>query len=93
MLDLKLDDSNFSVESILELSRALEIFKETEDRMTIDTEKEYSKEFQNNLLDLFEMCYENHTDTCTVTFEYPNSVMEIDFTFRARKRTEDENDN
>ena len=93
MLDLKLDDSNFSVESILELSRALEIFKETEDRMTIDTEKEYSKEFQNNLLDLFEMCYENHTDTCTVTFEYPNSVMEIDFTFRARKRAEDENDN
>ena len=61
--------------------------------MTIDTKKEYSREFQNNLLDLFEMCYENHTDTCTVTFEYPNSVMEIDFTFRARKRTEGENDN
>lgn len=57
--------------------------------MTINAEKEYSREFQNNLLDLFEMCYENHTDSCTVTFEYPNAVMEIDFTFRAKKRAED----
>lgn len=61
--------------------------------MTINTEKECSREFQNNLLDLFEMCYENHTDSCTVTFEYPNAVMEIDFTFRAKKRTDNENDN
>lgn len=51
--------------------------------------KEFSKEFQNNILDLFEMCYENHTDTCTVTFEYNNAVMEIDFTFRAKKRLDD----
>ncbi len=58
--------------------------------MTIDANKEfYSREFQKNLLDLFEMCYENHTDSCTVTFEYPNAVMEIDFTFRAKKRGED----
>ena len=56
---------------------------------SINTQKEYSREFQNKLLDLFEMCYENHTDSCTLTFEYPNAVMEIDFTFRAKKRAED----
>jgi len=61
--------------------------------MTIHAQKEYSREFQNNLLDLFEMCYENHTDSCTVTFEYPNAVMEIDFTFRAKKRAEDGSEN
>lgn len=58
----------------------------------IDTVKEFSREFQNNLLDLCKMCYENHTDTCTGTFEYPNGVMEIDFTFRVKKRVEDGNE-
>lgn len=58
----------------------------------IDTEKEYSKEFQMNLLDLCKMCYENNTNGCTLTFEYPNAVMEIDFTFRVKKRVEDGND-
>lgn len=60
--------------------------------MTIDVKKEYSGEFQNNLFDLLEMCYKNHTDSCTLTFEYPNAVMEIDFTFRVKERVEDGND-
>lgn len=55
-----------------------------------DTEKEFSKEFQNTLLDLGEMCYKNNTDTCTVTFEYPNAIMEVDFTFRVKKRGEED---
>lgn len=50
-----------------------------------ETQREFSGEFQNNLLDLFEICYKNHTDSCTVTFEYPNVVMEVDFTFRAER--------
>lgn len=58
--------------------------------LPIDANKEfYSREFQMNLLNLFEMCYKNHTDSCTLTFEYPNAVMEVDFTFRAMKRVED----
>ena len=32
---------------------------------TIYTQKEFSREFQEELLNLFEMCFENHTDTCT----------------------------
>ena len=50
--------------------------------------KEYSREFQSDLLDLFKMCYENHTDNCTLTFEYPKSkaIFEIDFTFRVKKK-------
>jgi hypothetical protein len=56
------------------------------------TEKNINKEFQNNLLDLFKMCYENHTDNCTLTFTYPNVVMEVDFTFRVKGRSKDDND-
>ena len=55
-----------------------------------DTKKKFSKEFQNTLLDLGEMCYKNNTDTCTVTFEYPNAIMEVDFTFRVKKRGEED---
>ncbi len=44
-----------------------------------------SRDFENKLLDLFEMCYKNNTDSCTVTYEYPDVVMEVDFTFRAKK--------
>lgn len=57
---------------------------------TIETKKEFSREFQNDLLGLFEKCYENHTDSCTVTFEYSNAVMEVDFTFRAGKKVEED---
>ena len=52
--------------------------------------REYSREFQKDLLDLFEMCYENHTDSCTLTFEYSKAVLEIDFTFSVKKRLESE---
>lgn len=74
------------------MDKTIQKEKEKGQVMTNETEKEYSREFQNNLLDLFEMCYENHTDNCTLTFEYPNAVMEVDFTFRAKKRVEDGND-
>lgn len=60
--------------------------------MTIDTHKEYSREFQNELFDLCKMCYKNKMDSCTLTFEYPDAVIEVDFTFTARKRVENGND-
>ena len=60
---------------------------------TIYTQKEFSREFQEELLNLFEMCFKNHTDTCTLTFEYPNAVMEVEFTFSAKKNGEDGNVN
>ncbi len=50
--------------------------------MEINAKKSFSKEFQYDLLTLYEMCYENNTDSCTVTFDYPNSYLSIDFTFR-----------
>lgn len=53
--------------------------------MMIDVRKEFSWDFQKNLLDLLEMCYENETDSCTLTFEYPSVVIEIDFTFSVKK--------
>lgn len=49
------------------------------------TEKKFSKEFQNELLDLFKMCYENHTDNMTLTFEYPKVKMAVEMTFKVEK--------
>lgn len=57
--------------------------------MMIDVQKEFSRDFQKNLLDLLEMCYENETDSCTLTFEYPSALLEIDFTFSVKKRVEE----
>ncbi len=77
-------------EPILDKIRAEIIEYEGDCRLSVDEypsckQREFSGEFQNNLLDLFEMFYKNHTDSCTVTFEYPNEVMEVDFTFRAAR--------
>ncbi len=44
-----------------------------------------SKEFQNELLDLFKLCYENHTDSMTLTFEYSKVKMAVEMTFKVEK--------
>ncbi len=49
------------------------------------TEKEFSKEFQNELLNLLEMCFERHTDAMTLTFEYPNAKMAVEMKFKVEK--------
>lgn len=46
---------------------------------------DFSKEFQNELLNLFEMCLENHTDGLTLTFIYPHAKLEVDMTFKGEK--------
>ena len=48
-------------------------------------EKSFSKEFQNELLDLIKMCLENHTDEMTLTFEYPHAKIDIKMTFKVEK--------
>ena len=78
-------------EEVEEIVKTLEQGSTTKNDLAVDfeTQREFSGEFQNNLLDLFKLCYKNHTDSCTVTFEYPNAVMEIDFTFRAEREDKD----
>ena len=45
-----------------------------------------SKEFQNELFDLLKLCYENHTDNMTLTFEYPKVKIDVEMTFKAEKK-------
>ena len=49
-------------------------------------EKDFSPEFQRELLDLAIMCVESGTDSCTISFEYEHAIWETDLTFRARKK-------
>lgn len=48
-------------------------------------EKSFSKEFQNELLDLIKMCLENHTDGMTLTLEYPHAKIDVEMTFKVEK--------
>lgn len=45
-------------------------------------DKEFSVDFRNDLLDLFEICFNNQTDNITVSFNYDNCTLDIDMTFR-----------
>lgn len=53
---------------------------------TIETEKEFSSEFQKGLLDLAEMCVKAHTDGCTLTFDYDDAVLETELTFKVKRK-------
>ncbi len=52
------------------------------------TEKTFSKEFQNELLELMKMCSENHADGLTLMFEYPRVKVAIEMTFKLEKVAE-----
>lgn len=53
-------------------------------------DKEFSTDFQWDILDLAEKCFENQTDNITVSFDYDNCVLDIDMTFRIYKKDEAE---
>ena len=50
------------------------------------TEKSFSPEFQHELLDLVEMCVDNHTDGLTLTFEYTHGSVEVEMTFKVKAK-------
>lgn len=52
-------------------------------------EKEFSQEFQNELLDLFKMCLDHNTDGLTLTFEYPHAKLIVDMKFNGEKINND----
>ena len=51
-------------------------------------DKEFSVDFQKDILYLAEECFENQTDNITVSFDYDNCVLDIDMTFRVYKKDE-----
>ena len=51
-------------------------------------DKEFSVDFQKDILDLAEKCFKNQTDNITVSFDYDNCVLDIDMTFRVYKKDE-----
>jgi septum formation topological specificity factor MinE len=53
-------------------------------------DKEFSADFQRDILDLAEKCFKNQTDHITVSFDYDNAVLDIDMTFRVYKKDEAE---
>lgn len=48
--------------------------------------KEFSPEFQHELLDLIEMCVDNHTDGLILTFEYPHATIKVKMTFKFKAK-------
>lgn len=57
------------------------------------TEKSFSPEFQHELLDLVEMCVDNHTDGLTLTFEYPHGSVEVEMTFKVKAKEQEDGNN
>jgi len=48
--------------------------------------KSRNRMFEAKLLEIFETCYENDTDNCTLTLEYDKAILEVDFTFRVKRK-------
>jgi hypothetical protein len=51
-------------------------------------DKEFSTDFQKNILDLAEKCFKNQTDHIIVSLDYDNAVLDVDMTFRVYKKDE-----
>ncbi len=59
----------------------------------LKTEKSFSPEFQHELLDLVEMCVDNHTDGLTLTFEYPHGSIEVEMAFKVKAKEQEDGRN
>lgn len=55
-------------------------------------EKEFSREFQQGLADILEMCIENKTDNCVITLDYGDAELTVEIVFSAKKKSEVEHD-
>ena len=45
-------------------------------------EKEFSQEFQKELLNLFKMCLDHHTNSLTLGFKYQHTILAVEMTFK-----------
>ena len=52
--------------------------------------KEFSEDFQRDILNLAEECFKNQTDNIIVSFDYGNCILDIDMTFRVSIKDEEE---
>jgi septum formation topological specificity factor MinE len=55
-------------------------------------DKEFSADFQKDILDLAEKCFKEQTDNITVSFDYGNCILDVDITFRVHIKDEEENE-
>ena len=49
-------------------------------------DKEFSADFQRDILDLAKKCFKEQTDNITVSFDYGNCVLDVDMTFKVYKK-------
>lgn len=49
-------------------------------------EKEFSREFQQGLADILEMCMENKTNNCVITLDYGDAELVVNIIFSAQKK-------
>jgi hypothetical protein len=49
-------------------------------------EKEFSREFQQGLADILEMCMENKTDNCIMTLDCGDVELTMKIVFSAKKK-------
>ena len=49
-------------------------------------EKEFSREFQQGLTDILEMCMENKTNNCVITLDYGDAELVVNIIFSAQKK-------
>jgi hypothetical protein len=49
-------------------------------------EKEFSREFQQGLADILEMCIKNKTDNCVITLGYDDAELVVNIAFSAKKK-------
>ncbi len=51
-------------------------------------DKEFSADFEKDILDLDEKWFRNQTDHIIVSLDYDNAVLDVDMTFRVYKKDE-----
>ncbi len=52
----------------------------------IDEEKTFSPGFQEDVVELLEKCMNHQTDSITITLDYGKAILDIDMTFKLRRR-------
>ena len=55
-------------------------------------EKEFSREFQQGLADILEMCMKNKTDNCVITLDYGDAEFVVSIAFSAKKKAKEAED-
>ena len=51
-------------------------------------DKEFSTDFEKDILDLAEKCFKNQTDHIIVSIDYGDAILDVDIIFRVYKKDE-----